>query len=196
VSRLLLIRHGQSTWNAERRWQGHADPPLSDLGAAQAKAAARAVGPVDAIVSSDLQRARRTAEIIGDELGVGPVVVVAALRERAAGTWTGLTRTEIDARWPGAVGRGDHPEGYEGDAELLGRVSPMLIAIGERFASALVVTHGGVIGAVERHLGAVHTRTPNLGGRVVRVDGTALSLGGQLLLVDPDDVDVTSPPEV
>lgn len=195
MPRLLLIRHGQSTWNAERRWQGHADPPLSELGRSQAKAAAASVGGIDAVVCSDLRRARETGEIIAAELGIGPVVLVEALRERAAGEWTGLTREEIEQGWPGAIEEGRHPHGYEGNEVLIARVVPMLQAVAERFRSALLVTHGGVIGAVERHLGAEHHRTPNLGGRVVRVTGSNLVLGEPLLLVDPHDVMVTSPPE-
>jgi probable phosphoglycerate mutase len=195
VPRLLLIRHGQSTWNAERRWQGHADPPLSELGRNQAKASAAAVGGVDAVVCSDLRRARDTAEIIANELGIGPVAALEALRERAAGEWTGLTREEIERGWPGAIEEGRHPQGYEGNELLVARVIPMLQAIAERFRSALIVTHGGVIGAVERHLGAEHHRTPNLGGRVIRVNGPEMVLGEPLLLVDPHDVMVTSPPE-
>jgi probable phosphoglycerate mutase len=195
VPRLLLIRHGQSTWNAERRWQGHADPPLSELGRSQAKAAADAVGAVDGVVCSDLRRARETGAIVAAELGVGPVAAVEALRERAAGEWTGLTREEIERGWPGAIDEGRHPHGYEGDEILVARVVPMLRAIAERFPTALVVTHGGVIGAVERHLGAEHHRTPNLGGRVIRATGDELTLGEPLLLVDPHDVMVTSPPE-
>lgn len=195
MPRLLLIRHGQSTWNAERRWQGHADPPLSELGRSQAKAAAASVGGVDAVVSSDLRRARETAEIVAAELGIGPVAAVEALRERAAGEWTGLTREEIERGWPGAIEAGSHPQGYEGNDVLVARVVPMLHAIAERFRSALVVTHGGVIGAIEQHLGAEHHRTPNLGGRVVRVGADDLALGEPILLVDPHDVMVTSPPE-
>jgi probable phosphoglycerate mutase len=196
VPRLLLIRHGQSTWNAERRWQGHADPPLSDLGREQAVSAAKSVGAVDLIVSSDLARARETAEIIADSIGVGPVAVVQALRERAAGEWTGLTREEIESGWPGALDDGVRPDGYEDDDVLVKRVVPMLVAIAERVDVALVVTHGGVIGAVERSLGADHSRTPNLGGREVHVKDDRLALGRQVLLVDPHAVAVTSPPEV
>jgi probable phosphoglycerate mutase len=95
VTRLLMVRHGQSTWNADGRWQGHADAPLSVLGEAQAAAAAEAIGDIDVVVASDLARARRTAEIIADALGVGPALVDARLRERDAGAWTGLTRHEI-----------------------------------------------------------------------------------------------------
>ena len=64
--RLLLVRHGQSTWNALGRWQGQADPPLTDIGRRQAAEASAAIGAVDAIFSSTLERARVTAEIIAE----------------------------------------------------------------------------------------------------------------------------------
>src|SRR5690606_40076504 len=101
MTHLLLCRHGQSTWNAAGRWQGQADPPLSDLGRLQAQHAAKAVGAVDLIVASDLERARDTALIIAEAIGVGPVVIEPDLRERDAGEWSGLTREEIEAEWPG-----------------------------------------------------------------------------------------------
>ena len=90
TTRILLVRHGESAWNAIGRWQGWADPELSDLGRQQALEAAAAVGAVDAIVASDLQRAMQTALIISEAIGVGPVQVEAGLRERDVGDWTGL----------------------------------------------------------------------------------------------------------
>src|ERR671917_2105987 len=101
TTRVLLVRHGQSEWNAVGRWQGQADPPLSDVGRQQARSAARSLGALDAIFASDLQRATETAMIIAAELGVGPVVVDPDLRERDAGEWSGLTRAEIEERYPG-----------------------------------------------------------------------------------------------
>jgi probable phosphoglycerate mutase len=193
---LLLVRHGESEWNAQRRWQGWADPPLSDLGRRQAAVAARAVGAVDAIVSSDLQRAAETAAIIANELGIGPVVVDVALRERAAGEWTGLTRDEIDEQFPDYLASGKRPDGYEDDESVLERVLPALVALEAAGETVLVVTHGGVIGAVDRMLGQTHARTPNLGGRIVDVVGGELRSGEHLLLVDEHDVHVTAPPEV
>ena len=68
---LLVVRHGQSTWNADGRWQGRADPPLTALGEAQAADAALHVGAIDEVWSSDLERARRTAEIVAAALGLG-----------------------------------------------------------------------------------------------------------------------------
>lgn len=196
MTRLLLVRHGESEWNAIGRWQGWADPPLSSLGRLQAKVAAGAVGAVDAVVASDLQRASQTAEIVAAELGVGPVVVDAALRERAAGPWEGCTRAEIEERWPGWLASGERPDGYEADEHVLERVLPTLAALEAAGDPVLVVTHGGVIGALERHLGLPHNRTPNLGGRTVDVTGGRLVAGDPVLLVDEHDVRVTAPPEV
>lgn len=196
MARLLLVRHGESEWNAIGRWQGWADPPLTELGRRQAFVAARAVGAVDAIVSSDLARARETAEVIAAELGIGPVVVHASLRERDAGPWTGMTRREIEAEWPGYLERGERPPGYEQDEALLERVVPALLALEPAGEAVLVVTHGGVIGAVDRCLGQTHLRTPNLGGRFVDVVDGRLHPGAPVLLVDEHDVHVTAPPEV
>ncbi|HEX8581069.1 MAG TPA: histidine phosphatase family protein, partial [Acidimicrobiales bacterium] len=82
AGRVLLVRHGQSVWNAEGRWQGQLDPPLSDVGAEQARAAAAHLDGVVAVATSDLDRARRTAEILAEALGVGPAIVEPGLRER------------------------------------------------------------------------------------------------------------------
>ena len=118
--RLLFVRHGQSEWNALGRWQGQADPPLSDLGRAQARlaasaitaAAARAASPVTGIVSSTLVRALETAAIISDAIGVYPLHLERDLVERNAGEWSGLTRVEIDERFPGYLANGSRPPGF------------------------------------------------------------------------------------
>lgn len=171
---LLLARHGQSTWNAEQRWQGQADPPLSDHGRQQARLAARRVGDVDLIVSSPQQRALETATIIGGDIGVGPVVVSHDLRERNAGEWSGLTRVEIDEQFPGWLGDERWPQGWESDSALLGRVDPALRAVVAEYSGGtiLVLCHGGVIRAVEMGLGLEVGRVPNLSGRVLHLDGS------------------------
>jgi len=102
--KLLLVRHGESTWNAEGRYQGRKDPPLSARGALQAKALAeRLSGSVDlrpnAIASSPLARARRTAETVAEKLACG-VTIDERLIEISHGAWEGLLRTEIQRRWP------------------------------------------------------------------------------------------------
>jgi probable phosphoglycerate mutase len=196
ATHVLLVRHGESTWNAEKIWQGQADPPLSTLGEQQAADAAQHVVGVDAIWSSDLVRARRTAEILARHRGL-PVVVDGRLRERDAGEWQGLTRTEIEARYPGYLASGRRPPGYEGDASLAMRAIAAVDAIGaaHRGRSVLVVTHGGVVRTLERHLGAPDDGLlPNLGGRVLvsAVDGW--SLGDRVLLLEA--AEVTRPEQI
>jgi probable phosphoglycerate mutase len=214
VTRLLLIRHGQSEWNADGRWQGQADPPLTDLGRHQAAHAARNLGTVDAIVTSDLQRASETALIISEVLGVGPVVLEPGLRERDAGEWSGLTRAEIERDWPGyldSTGAGRHaafagdpveqpkeerkrPPSWEPDEVLLERVLAALGRVHELApgGEVIVVTHGGVVYALEGRLGSPFVRLPNLGGRWIDVgpDGTLEGLGDRVILVDPDELTV------
>ena len=73
MTTLLVARHGQTDWNLERRWQGHADPPLNETGRAAGAGARRARSPaagIEAVYSSDLARARETAEIVADALGL------------------------------------------------------------------------------------------------------------------------------
>ena len=204
MPRLLLVRHGQSEWNADGRWQGQADPPLSDLGRLQARAAGATVGAVDAIVASPLERAHHTAMAISESVGVGPVLVLDDLMERHAGEWQGLTRTQIEAQYPGYLeDRGEHrrrPPGWEDDDVLLERVLRAIATILTELDGAddvVAVTHGGVIYALERHLGVDFQRIPNLGARFVSVDATGrMALGERLLLVDPDEVLVTSPDQI
>ncbi len=192
TARVLLVRHGQSTWNAEGRWQGHADPPLSEFGEQQAVDAAARVGQVDAIYSSDLQRAHRTAELIAAQLGIEPVLVEARLRERDVGEWTGLTRAGIDERWPGWIDDYKSPPGFEDDTSVFARVSAALLELGARHpgGDVLAVAHGGVIRTVERTVGSASGGVPNLGGLVVMVDGDTLALGDRIVLLDADETTV------
>jgi broad specificity phosphatase PhoE len=204
---LLLVRHGQSTWNAEQRWQGQADPPLSPLGERQAAAAAAAVAElgVTRIFASDLERARRTAELLAPS-GVD-VVLEPALRERHAGEWTGLTRAEIDERYPGWIDEGRSPPGFEDDDPLLARVLPVIAAVfsgPDVSVATIALTHGGVIRTIERHFGAPSAPVPNLGGRWLHVESTGsvdgveteVLLGDREVLVDPDAVALTVPDQL
>ncbi|MGE3619065.1 MAG: histidine phosphatase family protein [Acidimicrobiia bacterium] len=208
-TKVLLVRHGQSEWNALGRWQGQADPPLTGLGRLQARHAARALGAVDAVAASDLQRAAETAAIISGELGVGPVVLEPGLRERDAGEWSGLTRAEIHERWPGYLdapadehtGFGPapadatprRPPGWEPDEALRTRASAALARLHAAVGGGEVVavTHGGVIYALEALLGASFAPVPNLGARwiVVGPDGP-VALGERVVLVDHDELTV------
>lgn len=203
MTRILLVRHGESEWNAARRWQGQADPPLTDLGRAQAAHAARALGAIDAIFTSDLQRALVTAQVIAYALGLDEPSIDQRLRERDAGEWSGLTREEIHEQWPGYLGD-DHtvtvgsdgstqrrPPGWEAEAPLWARVRASLVDIGQTVPGGEVValTHGGVIYATEAQLGGSGGRLANLAARWVDVDGEAMVLGERLLLVSSDETE-------
>jgi broad specificity phosphatase PhoE len=187
-----MIRHAQSEWNAVGRWQGQADPPLSDLGRLQAREAARAIGAVDAVWASDLQRAAETAAIVAEEIGVGPVIIDPDLRERDAGEFSGLTRAQIDERFPGYLADHRRPPGWEPDEHLLARALRVLRRSGEALpgGDVLVVTHGGLVYTVEGHLGAPFDRLANAEGRWVEVAGARLRLGDRILLADPEDTTV------
>ena len=162
TTRLLLIRHGQSVWNASRRWQGHSDAPLSELGRRQAREAAEALAdePVAGLYSSDLRRAFATAQIVGEPHGLVPVAD-ARLRELDVGAWGGLTRAQIEARWPDALAafdRGDpdaRAVGGETRRELERRVRAALDELAARHAgdTLVVVAHGGVLAAVTGEFG-------------------------------------------
>ena len=166
---LLILRHGQSEWNAQGKWQGQADPPLTKVGEKQAKAAAQKLLSVsksfDKIASSDLRRARRTAEIIAQVNG-GDVSVHKEFRERHAGVWQGLTRSEIEASWPNAIADQRWPEGYESDDSVIQRVVPCLERLKENNKNVLLIAHAGLIRALDRFTDAEETSiTNNLSGR-------------------------------
>lgn len=191
---LLLLRHGQTTWNAERRWQGWADAPLSELGEQQSRDAARHLGNAafTVVCSSDLQRARRTAEFLAAGLGVeNEVVLEPALRERNVGVFSGKTIDEILAEYPDCFEAETRrlirvPEG-ESDDDLWDRVVPGLVSLVDRFAgeTLLVVSHGGVLRTIERRLGGNPGQSmPNLGGRWLKVAGDELVLGERFVPIE------------
>ena len=199
MTRILLVRHGQSTWNADGRWQGRADPPLSDLGVRQAEVAAQTVGElgITRIWASPLVRADRTARILAARLGL-EVESDARLAERDAGDWTGKTRTEIEEGWPGFLDGGLRPNGFKSDDVLHERALAAMADIGlDAHEPVAVISHGGLIRVVERALGSEPHSVPNLGGLDIRraADGS-LELSGRTVLIDAHAVTVTSPPEV
>ena len=165
---LFLARHGQTDWNLKHRWQGHADPPLNEVGRAQARelGASLAGRGVSAVYSSDLRRASETAELAAAGLGL-PVVLDPRLREVDVGEWSGLTTAEVKARYPDGyrrrrTGRTGWTQGEELGA-MSRRVVTALLGIaaqhpGERI---LVVSHGGPLRAVAAACGLEPGSHPN-----------------------------------
>ncbi|HZP73212.1 MAG TPA: histidine phosphatase family protein [Gaiellaceae bacterium] len=150
MTTLLLVRHGETDWNSERRWQGHADEPLNETGRAQAREVADELADrsIDAVYSSDLSRARETAEIIAARLGLS-VTTDARLREVDVGDWSGRLWSEIEQsdplaleRWHGGLKAWNGGESYE---EMGARVVAAVVELAARHQgeTVLVVSHGG-----------------------------------------------------
>lgn len=152
-----LIRHAESEWNARGRWQGQADPVLSERGRVQADALAQRLKSAgfSALVSSDLLRARETAEIVARAVGL-PLCCDARLRERDLGAWSGLTTAEIQERWPAEFTRVQardpdlRPGGGESIRDVARRARGFFEDLAREGSSGRlgVVAHGGVIRAL------------------------------------------------
>jgi broad specificity phosphatase PhoE len=150
VTRVILARHGETDWNRDGIWQGHGDPPLNDLGRRQASALAERLADktIDALYSSDLRRAFETAEIVASINGL-VIVPDPELREMDVGSWTGLTRAQIEEQFPGVTYHdGESREAFDG------RIVAALhrIASNHPGAHVVAVTHGGVVRALQRHV--------------------------------------------
>jgi 2,3-bisphosphoglycerate-dependent phosphoglycerate mutase len=149
---IVMVRHGETDWNRDNRFQGHADPPLNETGRAQARALARELGGENfaAAYTSPLRRAAETARILGDSLCLEPVPDM-SLKEVDVGSWSGLTRTEVEERFSSGFARwlqyGHGWEDGETYDELGERVVSGLLRIAGRHdgGRVLAVTHGGPI---------------------------------------------------
>jgi probable phosphoglycerate mutase len=218
-TRLTAVRHGETAWNVDTRLQGQLDVPLNSRGREQARLLAQALKdePPQAIYSSDLQRARDTAQAVGAVVGLA-VQEDAGLRERHFGIWQGQTYAEVEAGWPELAERWRRREpafGPEGGETLQGffeRSVAAVSAIVQRHAgeSVLIVSHGGVLDCLYRaatHLALDAPRTwqlPNTGinrllctakgyslvgwGDVHHLDGTASLDTGHVLDESADRV--------
>jgi probable phosphoglycerate mutase len=152
VTTFVLARHGETDWNREGRWQGHADPPLNETGRRQARELADRLAdmPLDAIYSSDLRRAFETAEIVAARKGMAPQPV-ASLREVDVGSWSGLTRAEIAERFPG-MDTHDGETREEHGRRLRDELRRLLAA--HPGGRVLLVTHGGSLRHILRAVGS------------------------------------------
>jgi glucosyl-3-phosphoglycerate phosphatase len=153
----VLLRHGQTTWNAEHRFQGQSDIPLDETGLEQAERAGRRLAALrpDAIVSSDLTRAVTTAQPLARLTGL-VVSLDKDLRERGGGSWEGLTNAEISERYPEQRVGWNPPDG-ETRAAVAGRVSAALARAADSLPPGglgIVVSHGAAIRlGIERVMG-------------------------------------------
>lgn len=161
-----MLRHGQSEWNAAGRWQGQADIELSDLGYEQARRAVDKLGTFDAVASSDLRRARVTATIIAEGLGVGLLGADPRFRETDVGEWQGCTHDEIERDWPGYLATHRRPPGFEPDHMLVARVLSGLSDLADAFpgGEVLCIAHAGVMRVMRRFHDVSDERIANLGG--------------------------------
>ena len=159
ITRVVLLRHGRTAWNAEQRMQGRLDPPLDGTGEAQARAVAPLVAGFDptVLICSDQARALQTALVVGEATGLEPRKEP-RLREIDVGQWQGLVHSEVEAGWPGALERW-HVEptfrspGGESRVDAAERALPVLRELvgtrapGTTGDTAVLVAHGAVIQA-------------------------------------------------
>lgn len=159
--RFTLIRHGRTTWNVDGRWQGHANVGLNDEGLRQAEQLAAAFADTDAtaIYSSDLSRARQTAEAIAYRANL-PLLLDQRLREIDMGDWQGMNGSEVEL-WDGArlaavrAGGIDVPRpGGESQRQVAERAIALLndVLQARPDEHVLLVSHGGTIRILLNHL--------------------------------------------
>jgi probable phosphoglycerate mutase len=151
--KLLLVRHGRTAWNAQRRFQGQADPPLDAFGLAQVYELVTLLAALqpDLLMSSDAQRAMQTAEPIAAATGL-EVLPDARLRERSLGHWEGLTRDEVAQRYPDEfadwlAGRDVSRRGGETRSEVAARGVAAVADVGD-VDLAVLVTHSATAMAI------------------------------------------------
>lgn len=161
VTRILLVRHGETAWNADGRIQGHLDEPLSPVGQRQAARLAQspvASEPLHAIYSSDLSRAMQTAQPLAARLGLS-VQPSAALRERHFGRFQGARFADIATQWPDDSLRWRKrdpdwapPEGGESLRQMRTRILDTVHALAARHLGQHIgiFTHGGVLDLLYR----------------------------------------------
>ena len=206
---LILVRHAESIWNAEERWQGQSDIPLSERGRREAETLGKRCADmdVDAIISSDLMRARETAEAVVQARGKGALTQHAGLREMNLGAWCGLPHAEVMQRFPdelAALAQGGEMR-IGGDGESLpifsARVHQALHEVCATHSGAkrlMIVLHGGCIRAVLFALlglkgrmrpleGAQNTSLTTLTGVIPGERFGALQTYNDMLHLSPDE---------
>jgi broad specificity phosphatase PhoE len=197
VTELIVVRHGESTWNVESRFTGQADPPLSERGQEQAADLARrlVVLGIDAVVTSDLDRAFTTGLAVTRGLDLPPPVRLLSLRERWNRTLEGMVSQDIEARFPGVLEawREARPVSLAGEFEaydaFAARVTEGLVEAAAHGDRVLVVAHAGVFVVLDQLTGAADAGgIANAEGRRVMVGPDGRLVVGDLVRVDgPSD---------
>lgn len=187
TSTLLLVRHGETAHNAEGRWQGQSDIPLSDIGREQARQLAGILPRIhadrlpDVVYSSDLSRAVETARILGMSIGEPVHHQTPAFRERGYGSWEGKSRAECAALWPG------HTRPHDGEAwpDVYKRMTVGLSDVLKQHPDAgsiMIVGHGASLKALIANVlypGLDHHEPP--GCLLSNTGLTVLQLGGDAI---------------
>jgi len=164
MTRVVVVRHGQTYWNVEARIQGHGDSDLTPEGVAQAEAIAARLAdePCDLLISSDLGRAHETAKRVAARNG-RPIVLDPRLRERAFGVGEGMSYAELDRTYPGSFVRTGTVDadlavpGGESRRQFHARVCSAFEDYAARHAgrNLVVVAHGGVLSSLYRHVNGI-----------------------------------------
>jgi probable phosphoglycerate mutase len=196
-TRILAIRHGQTAWNADGRIQGHTDIPLDAIGLQQAERVAQALAgdELQAVIASDLLRARQTAAPLAARKGL-PVQTDAGLRERGFGDFEGLSFAQIEQRWPeqAAAWRQRDPDFGARGGEVLRDFRTRVVVAVERLALAyrgqciVLVTHGGVLDLLYREATRVALDAPRTWQLANAGINRLLHSGQGLMLVGWGDV--------
>lgn len=175
MPQVLLLRHAETSWNVEGRLQGRLESPLTANGERQVEDAAAALpDSFGLVVSSDLERARSTAQPFVDRHGI-ELRLDHRLRERSWGDWEGFSKSELARRDPDW--RSVRPPGFETDEMVWERVRPAIDELRAESRSVLVVTHGGLIGVVVSVFGGTHRGLDNVEGVWLQLDRDATLVG-------------------
>lgn len=182
---LIVVRHGESEWNALGKWQGRADTQLTDAGRRQAADAARRLldtgTGVDRIVASSLSRALETATIIAHHLGLGAPLIDDRLVETDVGPWEGLREHEIESGWPNYLRDRKTPPDFEPPHEVFARAVESLREHAESGQRILVVSHSGLIRTLRRMMNVHDRRLHNLEGCTFRLEASGDLVAGDFV---------------
>lgn len=187
----IVVRHGESEWNVLGKWQGRADTNLTEAGRVQALRAAEqlvtANVDIERVVASSLIRARETAEIIAEHIGLPRIDVDDRLVETDVGPWEGLCEHEIEAGWPNYLRDRRTPPNFESPDDVFTRATSAIRDIldeghrANRTPQTLVVSHSGVLRTIRRRMKLFDRRLHNLEGCHFTLDSGGTLVAGDII---------------